>query len=328
MRITASRLALLAVLGSTLALSACSDIFGGGDEPTPGSPFTQGLATAYTDLANQADALPDEDGGMFSTLTFGLFDSETPKDMLKRAFTAKAESAGGGDAPTIEAAPNPAAAPAHDRLVAALAAGRDKFPEQAARAQSDYDCWVLFGMVPAAAANAATCKNQLDTSLPNLEVAIRPGAAPMMPTTPAPMTAPVTTAPMTAPVTTAPLTTAPVAPLPPPPATSDFTVYFDFDSWTLTAEDLTVLTNVINTARTGGQSHITVVGHTDTSGSADYNQKLSVRRANVVVEALVDMGARRNAIQASGVGETDLAVKTGDNVKEAKNRRTVVDLKP
>ena len=104
-------------------------------------------------------------------------------------------------------------------------------------------------------------------------------------------------------------------------APSDYTVYFDLDSWTLTAEDLAVITNVINTARAGGQSHITVVGHTDTSGSAAYNKRLSVRRANVVVEALVDMGARRAAIQASGVGETDLAVPTADGVKEAKNRR-------
>ena len=121
----------------------------------------------------------------------------------------------------------------------------------------------------------------------------------------------------------------PPAPATPAPAPSgDFTVYFDFDSWTLNAEDLTVLTNVINTARTGGQAHITIVGHTDTSGPADYNQKLSVHRANVVVEALVDMGARRNAIQASGVGETDLAVQTPDGVKEAKNRRAVITLQP
>jgi len=328
MRFTASRLALFAVLGSAFALSACSDIFGSGDETAAsGSPFTQGLATAYTDLTNQADALPDEDSGMFSTLTFGLFDSETPKDMLKRAFGAKTDLANAGEAPAIEAAPNPAAAPVHDRLTAALAAGRDKFPEEAARAQSDYDCWVLFGMVPAAAANAATCKNQLDTSLPRLEVSVRPGSAPIASPPPpmtAPMTAPVTTAPMTAPVTTAPV----APPPPPPPAINNFTVYFDFDSWTLTAEDLTVLTNVINTARAGGEGHITVVGHTDTSGPADYNMKLSVRRANVAVEALVDMGARRAAIQASGVGETDLAVQTPDNVKEAKNRRTVIDLKP
>ena len=97
MRFTASRLALLAVLGSTaIALSACSDIsdmFGSSDDTAAaGSPFTQGLATAYADLANQADALPDaDDGGFFSPIT-DLFDfSEKPKDMLKRAFTAKAE---------------------------------------------------------------------------------------------------------------------------------------------------------------------------------------------------------------------------------------------
>jgi len=107
-----------------------------------------------------------------------------------------------------------------------------------------------------------------------------------------------------------------------------FTVYFDFDSWTLKAEQLKVLDDVIATARAGGQSNINIVGHTDTSGSSEYNQRLSVKRANVVVEALVQMGARRAALHASGVGETDLAVETGDGVKEAKNRRTVVSLQP
>jgi OOP family OmpA-OmpF porin len=118
----------------------------------------------------------------------------------------------------------------------------------------------------------------------------------------------------------------------PPPAqvapAADHTVYFDFDSWTLKAEQLKVLDDVITTARTGGQANINIVGHTDTSGPSDYNQRLSVRRANVVVEALVQMGARRAALHASGVGETDLAVQTEDNVKEAQNRRTVITLQP
>ena len=324
MRSSVSRLAALAVLGSAvIALSACSDLFGDSSDEAgaTGSPFTQGLATAYTDLAGQSDALAsDEDSGFFAPIT-GMFDfSEKPKDMLKRAFTAKAQLATGGEEPAIEAAPNPAVGPVHDRLAAALAAGKDKFPEEAARAQSDYDCWVLMGMVPAAAANAANCKNQLDASLPRLEVSVRPGSAPV-PQMPAP---PPVAMPAPAPVSSAPM------PPPAPAATTgnSFTAYFEFDSWTLTAEDLTVLTNVINSARTGGQGHIAVVGHTDTSGSAEYNQRLSVHRANVVVEALVDMGARRAAIKASGVGENDLAVQTGDNVKEAKNRRAVIDLAP
>ena len=138
-------------------------------------------------------------------------------------------------------------------------------------------------MLDSGAANllsqAQACRSALSSSLLALENAARPA--------PPPPPAPVTSAPVSAP-----------APSPTSATPSDYTVYFDLDSWTLTAEDLTVITNVINTARAGGQSHITVVGHTDTSGSAAYNQRLSVRRANVVVEALVDMGARRAAIQA------------------------------
>jgi outer membrane protein OmpA-like peptidoglycan-associated protein len=176
--------------------------------------------------------------------------------------------------------------------------------------------------VPSASVMAQACRTSLNDALAALDGNRAP----------APAAAPV----YTAPVFTAP--TAPVAPFAPPApaatpapaqaATGNFTVYFDFDSWTLTAEDLKVITDVINTARTGGQTHITIVGHTDTSGTAEYNQKLSVHRANVVVEALVDLGARRTAIKASGVGKTDLAVPTADGVKEAKNRRAVIDLQP
>ena len=64
-------------------------------------------------------------------------------------------------------------------------------------------------------------------------------------------------------------------------------------SATLSAEALTTLQQAIEAARSGRQSKINIVGHTDTSGSADYNEALSVRRANVVKDVLVQMGARR-----------------------------------
>jgi outer membrane protein OmpA-like peptidoglycan-associated protein len=48
----------------------------------------------------------------------------------------------------------------------------------------------------------------------------------------------------------------------------------------------------------------------------------------MIADALATMGARRDAIQTSGVGETDLEVPTGDGVKEARNRRAVVTLLP
>ncbi|HEY4078461.1 MAG TPA: OmpA family protein [Rhizomicrobium sp.] len=290
------RLTLLASAGVlALALAACSS----DGEQIAGSSFTQALAQDYTELAGQASALPAEPSADESFWDSLFGDSDTSSDLLARAYSAKADIANAGTEPEPEAAPGPNVEAIRGRLMRALAAGKDQFPEQAARAQADYDCWVLYGTVPSAAAAAQACKTSLDSSLVRLETAIRPAPPP-----------------------------APPAPPPPAPVVSDFTVYFDFDSWTLKAEQLAVLTNVINTARSGGQSNITIVGHTDTSGSEGYNQRLSVHRANVVVEALVDMGARKAALHASGVGETDLAVQTPDGVKEAKNRRTVITLQP
>jgi hypothetical protein len=75
-----------------------------------------------------------------------------------------------------------------------------------------------------------------------------------------------------------------------------------------------------------GSAHITVVGHTDTSGTASLNQRLSERRAKAVTDALVGLGVPQSAISESGVGESDLAVQTGPGVREAQNRRTEINI--
>jgi OOP family OmpA-OmpF porin len=305
-RFAPRRLASVSFLCLGLALAGCA----GDEEVATGSPFSQALFKDYTDLATQAASAPapeTQDTGFFSDI-FGMFGSgpSNPADAVVDAFHAKANEAAKGNEPAPEPAPaDPMAQSLRTRLVLAVGRGKDRFPDQAARAQADYDCWVLDSGAANLLSQAQDCRGALNTSLLALENASRPA--------PPPLPVPVASAPVAAP-----------APVTPP----DYTVYFDLDSWTLTAEDLAVITNAINTARAGGQSHITVVGHTDTSGPADYNQRLSVRRANVVVEALVDMGARRAAIQATGVGEADLAVQTPDNTKEARNRRSVIDLLP
>lgn len=306
------RWASLSLLCLGLVLAGCA---GDEEQVASGSPFSQALFKDYTDLATQAASAPApqvQDTGFFSDLV-GIFTGgpDNPADAVVDAFHAKADQAAKGNEPAPEAAPADAMAQAlHARLVSAVARGKDQFPDQAARAQADYDCWVLDSGAANLLGQAQECRSALNSSLLALENAAHPAPPPLA-----------------APATSAPVTSAPVA-APAPATPPNYTVYFNFDSWTLTAEDLAVITNVINTARAGGQSRITVVGHTDTSGSAAYNQRLSVRRANVVVEALVDMGARRAAIQASGVGKTDLAVPTPDGVKEAKNRRSVISLIP
>jgi len=266
-----------------------------------GSAFNQALFKDYQGLAHAYSGTSEDSGGFFSSpleyMGLSSSDRKGGNEMLAEAFAAKALLA----AQDREVVPEPASSPAAEkmlsRLVQAVGAGRDKFPEDAARAQSDYDCWMLTANVSSQGDAATQCRSALDSSLAKLEADVAP---------PPPVN----------------------APAPAPAAESDYTVYFDFDSWTLTGDDLVVLKQVIDTARAGGQTHITIVGHTDTSGPAGYNQKLSVRRANVVTEALVDMGARRESIVASGVGETDLAVQTADGVRESKNRRAVIDLLP
>ena len=74
-------------------------------------------------------------------------------------------------------------------------------------------------------------------------------------------------------------------------------------------------------------TRIEVTGHTDTSGSAQYNQGLSVRRANAVAAELVRLGVPRNEISARGVGESQLLVPTPDNTREPQNRRVEIVLR-
>ena len=61
--------------------------------------------------------------------------------------------------------------------------------------------------------------------------------------------------------------------------------------------------------------------HTDTTGSAAYNQALSERRAAHVRNELIGLGISGAQITSSGRGETELFVPTADGVKEALNRR-------
>jgi OmpA-OmpF porin, OOP family len=121
---------------------------------------------------------------------------------------------------------------------------------------------------------------------------------------------------------------APPAPPPPPPPVEprQFIVFFGFDKYNLTEEAQRVVAEAADAAKNHGSASIVVIGHTDTVGSAAYNQALSERRANTVREALVALGIDGGAISASGRGKTELLVQTGDNVKEPQNRRATIDL--
>jgi outer membrane protein OmpA-like peptidoglycan-associated protein len=118
----------------------------------------------------------------------------------------------------------------------------------------------------------------------------------------------------------------PPPPPPPPEAPKQFIVFFGFNKCNITAEADNVLGEAANTAKSAGSASIQIVGHTDTSGSNKYNQKLSECRANAAKSNLVGKGIPAASISAIGKGETELMVQTGDGVKEPQNRRAQINL--
>ena len=121
------------------------------------------------------------------------------------------------------------------------------------------------------------------------------------------------------------------APPPPPPPAAEpppahFVIFFGYNKCNITSEADNVLSEAAGAAKSMGAATVEIVGHTDTSGSQKYNQKLSECRANAAAKNLEGKGVPGGAIHTSGRGETELMVQTGDGVKEPQNRRATVDL--
>jgi outer membrane protein OmpA-like peptidoglycan-associated protein len=115
------------------------------------------------------------------------------------------------------------------------------------------------------------------------------------------------------------------APPPPaPPAAHPYEIYFEFDKATLTPDARQVVQQAAQNALQGNATQIVATGHTDTVGSDSYNLALSKRRAGAVRTELIHDGVAGNLISTNGVGENDLAVQTGQNINEPRNRRVEI----
>ena len=108
---------------------------------------------------------------------------------------------------------------------------------------------------------------------------------------------------------------------------SDTTVQFGFDKADLTRKDRQTLDDFAQQIQ--GQKHyiIQVEGYTDSTGPADYNYKLSQRRADSVIQYLAekhDVPAFR--IFLIGLGEDNPVAQNGNAAGRARNRRVDVRL--
>jgi len=188
---------------------------------------------------------------------------------------------------------------ARQRLVSALGAGAAQTKAlDAAEAQVAFDCWMQEQEEDIQPDDIAACRDRFMTAMASLE-AQPPAAAPAPPPPPAPM----------------------AEPMPGP-----FTVYFEFDDAELTPDARATLADVVEAAQRSDIEAINITGYTDLSGAEAYNQVLSERRANSVIELLVGSGVDAAGIVGRGLGESNPVVATEE--PEARNRRVEIEFQP
>jgi len=122
-------------------------------------------------------------------------------------------------------------------------------------------------------------------------------------------------------------------PAPPPPAAPTYesmnlnaSALFDFDKATLKPEGKASLDAVGDKIQSKGATvvDVDVIGHTDSIGSEEYNQQLSLRRATSVKDYIVSKGVDASIIDVSGKGESQPVADNSTKEGRAQNRRVEV----
>jgi OmpA-OmpF porin, OOP family len=129
----------------------------------------------------------------------------------------------------------------------------------------------------------------------------------------------------------------PTPPPPPPPAAKKPVVQkfelsgegtFVFDKATLTDMGRSRIDKVVQDLRSAGVTltSMVITGYTDPLGKPDYNQRLSLARANAVRDHMVSQGVPAGVIRTDGRGEADLKVTQADckGKGQAKSRKALI----
>ncbi len=176
---------------------------------------------------------------------------------------------------------------ARNQLVAALGdAGAQDVPEDAALAQTFYACWVEQQHENFQPRDIAYCRDGFYKHMAKLNDAVIPEAPDLV------------------------------------ALQSD--VFFDFDKYNLKPAAIAELDKVYPVMVADTTSQFLIGGHTDTVGSAAYNQALSERRAQAVANYLESKGVSADRMTVRGYGFSQLAVQTPPNTPNAENRRTEI----
>lgn len=257
-------------------------------EATAGNDFTRALTTEYKGYAQSEVAESD------------WIDAEHFADK------AKATAAGRVALPeelsdwSLPADKTQEIADARANLVSILdASARTKMPDVAARAQARLDCWIEQQEEGHQQDDIQACRQGFRTAYNQLRAGMEAD---------------------TSEAEEAPAVT------PEADVQDSWTVTFAFDSAQVDEQARGIIRKAARAARNDQNVDIVVTGYTDSTGSAEYNQVLSLRRAEAVRDALVEMGVAEDRIGVAARGKTRPAIDRGDQVRERANRRVVIDL--
>ena len=73
-----------------------------------------------------------------------------------------------------------------------------------------------------------------------------------------------------------------------------------------------------------GDEHLTIIGHTDSIGTEEYNLGLGQRRADATADYLIDQGISASQITTKSMGESQPVADNGTREGRAKNRRAEI----
>ncbi len=293
---------LLSKVGSGTAallfLSACATFTAGPElqslrEAEPkGAAFSQALSREYLVLANfEADEMVDwRDAQRFTRkgLRAAMGEMVPPEDFGRWRIPA-------GQIPTLAAA--------RARLMAALGAGApEAAPDDAARAQAHFDCWVEQQEENWQVEHIAACRFGFETAMGSLEKVLADRGEPV----PAMRQ---------------------FAALEDSEAPPVFQLQFGFDSYLIDNEGKAAVGRAAALIRESGDN-VTITGHADRAGPEGYNWTLSLQRATAVQSALVEKGIDPGKIRVRAAGETEPLVATQDGIREPKNRRVEIRFRP
>ena len=99
---------------------------------------------------------------------------------------------------------------------------------------------------------------------------------------------------------------------------------FDLNSEQILPNAATNLHNLAVSLEQYPNTDVLIVGHTDASGTADYNQALSERRAQSAADFLVSQGVQAGRIRTMGRGEMEPVASNATDAGRASNRRVEV----